>query len=187
MIRFNLINVIDVEATCYPDRIFPQGETQEIIEVGIAVVDMRTRKIVDNHSLPIKPMFSKVSPFCTELTGWTQEELDRIGTTYAEAQAILTGNFDSKNRPWISQGNTDKYFFEKEAKLTGVPYPFGAEHMNIAFLTSLLTGRSKQLGLKKALRLFGLEMQGPHHRAKSDAYNSACQLLEIVERASFKI
>lgn len=187
MLRFNLVNVIDVEATCYPGRVFPPGETQEIIEVGIAVVDLRARKIVDNHSLPIRPMFSTVSPFCTELTGWTQEELDRIGMTYQEAADILVNRFDAKNRAWASQGNTDKYFFEKETKLTGVPYPFGAEHCNIAFLTSLLTGRSKQLGLKKALRLFGLEMEGTHHRAKFDAYNSARQLLEIVKRASFKI
>lgn len=187
MIRFNLVNVIDVEATCYPDRIFPPGETQEIIEIGVAVVDLRARKIVDNLSLPIKPLYSKVSPFCTQLTGWTQEELERIGTSYAEAAQVLTGQLDSKNRPWASQGNTDKYFFEKETRLTGVPYPFGAEHFNIAGLTSILTGRSKQLGLKKALRLFGLTQEGTHHRAKDDAFNSARQFLEIVERASFKI
>lgn len=187
MLRFNLVNVIDVEATCYPDRIFPEGETQEIIEVGIAVVDLRARKIVDNHSLPIKPMFSKVSPFCTQLTGWTQEELDLIGMSYQEAAEILKSRFDSRNRLWLSQGNADVHFFQKETKLTGVPYPFGTEHMNIAALTAILTGRSKQLGLKKALRLFNLPLEGTHHRAKDDAANSARQLLEIVERASFKL
>ena len=117
MLRYDKVNVIDVEATCYPDNVFPKGETQEIIEIGIVQVDLQRRAITDSLSIPVKPQFSSVSSFCTELTGWTQAELIRIGMDYADAVNILRDRFDARNRLWVSQGNADLRFFHQQSRL----------------------------------------------------------------------
>ncbi len=186
MVKFDYVNVIDVEATCYPDgQKFPEGEVQEVIEVGVAVVDVQARQIVASDQIVVRNTLSSVSPFCTALTGWTAEALDERGVSFAEACALLTSKFSAKNRLWISQGNFDREIFESECALLGVQYPFGSDHMNLAALLSMLTGRKRQLGLKKALRLFKLDIQGKQHCGKDDAYNLARVHVEVLKRASF--
>jgi inhibitor of KinA sporulation pathway (predicted exonuclease) len=64
----HIANVIDLEMSCYPGGVFPDGERQEIIEIGLTTVDLMTRRIITTRSLPIIPTMSSISPFCTELT-----------------------------------------------------------------------------------------------------------------------
>ena len=184
MLRFDKVNVIDVEATCYPDNVFPKGESQEIIEIGIAEVDLRNRRISDSLSIPIKPQFSRVSTYCTELTGWTQRELNRSGVQYSDAVKVLKERFDSRNRLWISQGSADLRFFRQQTRLCTAPYPFGSEHMNIAVLTAILTGHTKEISMPDALRVLGVSHHGEFHKALDDATNTARQLLELQRRSS---
>lgn len=188
MVKFDYVNVIDVEATCYPDgRDFPAGEVQEIIEVGVAVVDVFAREVVASDQIVVKNTLSSVSSFCSELTGWTSEALEERGVSFAEACAHLGAKFSPKDRLWISQGNFDREIFQKQCALLGVAYPFGANHMNLAALLSMLTGRKRQIGLQKALRLFKLEPRGKRHSGKDDAYNLARVYIEILNRASFAL
>ncbi len=184
MLRFDKVNVIDVEATCYPDNVFPKGESQEIIEIGIAEVDLKNRKISDRLSIPIKPQFSRISAYCTELTGWTQRELNRSGIPYSDAVKILKERFDSRNRLWVSQGRADLRFFRQQTRLCTAPYPFGTEHMNIAVLTAILTGHVKEISMLEALRVLGVSHEGQFHSAVDDATNTARQLLELQRRSS---
>jgi inhibitor of KinA sporulation pathway (predicted exonuclease) len=186
MLRFDTVNVIDVEATCYPGNVFPKGETQEIIEIGIAVVDIRRGSITDSLSLPIKNQFSNISSHCTRLTGWTQRELDRVGMPYVDAVRILRDRFDSRNRLWVTQGRADVRYFSKQTRLCQAPYPFGAEHMNIAVLTAILTGHAKELSMENSLRALGIRHTGEYHSALDDATNTARQLLELQRRSSSK-
>lgn len=69
--RIRLLNVIDVEATCW-DRQPPPGCVSEIIEIGLTTVDVSARRRVSRHRVLARPVRSKVSAFCTELTGLTQ-------------------------------------------------------------------------------------------------------------------
>ncbi|HEY9868255.1 MAG TPA: 3'-5' exonuclease [Candidatus Obscuribacterales bacterium] len=188
MVKFDYVNVIDVEATCYPDgQDFPDGEVQEIIEIGIAVVDLFARRIVSSDQIVVKNTLSSVSPFCTELTGWTAEALQEKGVSFAEACAQLSRAYNPRDRLWISQGNFDREIFARECELLGVAYPFGSNHMNLAALLSTLTGRKRQIGLKKAMRLFKLDPLGKQHCGKDDAYNLARVYIEILNRSSFAL
>jgi len=188
MVKFDYVNVIDVEATCYPDgQKFPPGEVQEIIEIGIAVVDVCARRIVANDQIVVRNSLSSVSPFCTALTGWTAEALREKGCSFGEACSQLTAGYNPKDRLWISQGSFDKEIFESESALLGVPNPLGSHHINLAALLSMLTGRKRQIGLRKALRLFKLELEGKQHCGKDDAYNQARVYIEILNRASFSL
>lgn len=66
--------VIDVESTCWePPEVQPKNEISEIIEIGIAVVNIKSLQIIENESVIIRPQKSKVSKFCTKLTTLTQD------------------------------------------------------------------------------------------------------------------
>ena len=66
----DLLNVIDVEATCW-DGPTPPGQTNEIIEVGICVLNIRTLERVERRHIMVRPERSEISAFCAELTGIT--------------------------------------------------------------------------------------------------------------------
>jgi inhibitor of KinA sporulation pathway (predicted exonuclease) len=70
-----LLNVIDVEATCWEGQP-PPGAVSEIIEIGLAVVDLDARERVARHRILVRPARSRLSAFCTGLTGLTQAEAD---------------------------------------------------------------------------------------------------------------
>ncbi|WP_338152005.1 3'-5' exonuclease [Chryseobacterium angstadtii] len=82
------ILIIDLEATCWDERP-PRGQVSEIIEIGVCIMDASTGKISKNEGILIKPQYSKVSPFCTELTSITQKMLDDEGVMLEDALDIL--------------------------------------------------------------------------------------------------
>jgi inhibitor of KinA sporulation pathway (predicted exonuclease) len=90
-----LINVVDVEATCWEGQP-PPGQVSEIIEIGLTVVDLEQRARLAKHRILVRPQRSKVSAFCTELTSLTQDEVDQ-GVTFAAACRILARDQESNN------------------------------------------------------------------------------------------
>eukprot|EP01083_Nonionella_stella_P147520 465629_1 len=77
--RFKYLVVLDFEATCARNtRINPQ----EIIEWPAMIIDTRTNKISDKiFHFYIRPKHKpKLTAFCTELTGITQQLLDKVGS-----------------------------------------------------------------------------------------------------------
>ncbi|MFD4430477.1 DNA polymerase III, partial [Nocardia sp. NPDC058497] len=60
-----LLNVVDVEATCWAGAA-PAGQSSEIIEIGLTVVDLAARTRVSRHGILVRPARSAVSEFCTE-------------------------------------------------------------------------------------------------------------------------
>ena len=79
--------VVDLEATCWKKQP-PPGQQNEIIEVGVCLLDTETLAIEDNRGILVKPTRSKVSEFCTKLTSLTQEMVDD-GVSFAESCATL--------------------------------------------------------------------------------------------------
>lgn len=70
----HLVNVVDVEATCWAGSP-PPGAVSEIIEIGLTVVDLDAGERVARHRILVRPVRSTVSEFCTELTGLTPHEV----------------------------------------------------------------------------------------------------------------
>ena len=90
------LNVVDVEATCWQGAP-PQGQTSEIIEIGLTVVDFEAGEHgerVAKHRILVRPQRSTVSGFCAELTGLTQSEVDS-GVSFAEACKLLAAQYQS--------------------------------------------------------------------------------------------
>jgi inhibitor of KinA sporulation pathway (predicted exonuclease) len=171
------IIVIDLETT-YEDQ---AGEEppREVIEVGVCLLDPRSGDITERQSYLVKPAFSKVSDFCTELTTLSQEQVES-GIPLAEACALLKERYKTKRRVWASYGDFDRNQFERECRSKGIPYPFGARHLNVKTLFAIRHRLTQEIGMDKALRRLGLEPVGTHHRGVDDAYNVARILYTLI-------
>lgn len=73
--QFEYLFVLDFEATCVEDKKIEP--CPEIIEFPIIVVHLPTGKKIDQFHHYVKPRFNpKLTKFCTDLTGITQEMVD---------------------------------------------------------------------------------------------------------------
>ncbi|MFD0370407.1 exonuclease domain-containing protein [Streptomyces sp. NPDC059071] len=182
-----LLNVVDVEATCW-DGQPPAGAVSEIIEIGLTVVDLATRRRVSRHGILVRPARSEVSAFCTELTGLTPAQVAG-GVGFAEACRILADEHDARRRPWASWGDYDRRQFDRQCRAAGTPYPFGrpAErgHTNAKAVFTEAYGLRRRPGMAGALRIAGLPLEGRHHRGEDDAWNIAALVLDLVDRQAW--
>jgi inhibitor of KinA sporulation pathway (predicted exonuclease) len=167
-----LVNVIDIEATCW-EGTPPAGQVNEIIEIGICALDTATGAITPALSLMVRPELSTVSAFCTELTGITASDV-ATGMAFAEACDRLIAEFDAPGRLWLSWGDYDRKQFMRDCEAKQVAYLFGQDHINAKALHGRLTQpRRKQIGMARALESYGLLLKGRHHRGADDAHNIA--------------
>jgi inhibitor of KinA sporulation pathway (predicted exonuclease) len=178
-----LLNVVDVEATCWSGEP-PPGEHSEIIEIGLTVVDLAAGERVAKHGILVRPEHSRVSPFCTELTGLTQAEVDG-GVGFAAACRWLADEHDAAGRPWASWGDYDRKQFTRQCRDAGVAYPFGVRDANAKAAFAAAYGLRARPGMAKALSLAELRLAGRHHRGEDDAWNIAALVLHLRERRAW--
>ncbi len=165
------ILVVDVEATCW-DTGVPPGQANDIIEIGVTLLDVATCERTDKVGLIVRPERSSVSAFCTELTTLTQVDVD-AGISFADACALLRSEYRSHERVWASWGDYDRDQFTRQCEALGVPYPFGTRHLNVKTLYSLAHALPRELGMAAALAHAGKPLEGTHHRGVDDAWNIA--------------
>jgi inhibitor of KinA sporulation pathway (predicted exonuclease) len=176
----SLINVVDVEATCW-DGQPPPGQVSEIIEIGLTVVDLAEGTRLGKHRILVRPGRSRVSAFCTELTSLTQEDVDN-GVPFTEACRLLATEHESNRRPWASWGDYDRNQFTRQCAHTGTEYPFNADHTNAKLRFTEAHGLRKRPGMAQALEIAGLPLEGRHHRGDDDAWNIAALVLHLRSR-----
>ncbi|MEU3655726.1 3'-5' exonuclease [Streptomyces sp. NPDC032161] len=192
----DLLNVIDVEATCW-DGQPPPGAVSEIIEIGLTVVDLRAadgvfpartesraRGRIARHRILVRPARSTVSAFCTELTGLTAAEVG-TGVSFAEACRLLASEHGAGIRPWASWGDYDRNQFIRQCRATGTRYPFGRHHTNAKLPFTAAHGLRKRPGMAQALRIAGLPLEGRHHSGADDAWNIAALILDTAARGAW--
>lgn len=173
--------VIDVESTCWDQPRPPKGMTSEIIEIGIAGVDIVTPTITFSDSIMVKPVRSKVSNFCTHLTTLTQEDVDE-GILHHEACQQLKNKYSSHKKTMVSWGDYDRNMFNRMATYNDSRgrYPFGRSHLNLKNMFSIVHGLNKEIGMEQALAHIGEPLQGIHHRGVDDAKNIAVILVHTL-------
>ncbi|WP_030213222.1 3'-5' exonuclease [Streptomyces bikiniensis] len=178
-----LVNVVDVEATCWEGQ-RPPGQVSEIIEIGLTVVDLDARERLSRHRILVRPVRSRVSAFCTDLTGLTQAEVD-TGLDFAAACRLLATAYEAGRRPWASWGEYDRKQFTHQCRTTGTQYPFGRRHTNAKAVFTEAYGLSRRPGMAQALEVAGLPLEGRHHRGEDDAWNIAALVLRIAGRGAW--
>ncbi|MFD9866559.1 exonuclease domain-containing protein [Streptomyces niveus] len=179
----HLLNVVDVEATCWEGQP-PPGQVNEIIEIGLTVVDLRAGERIAKHRLLVRPARSEVSAFCTELTGLTPVEVAG-GLSFAEACRVLARDHRAGVLPWASWGDYDRNQFTRQCRRTGTEYPFGHRHTNAKAVFTASYGLRRRPGMAQALRVAGLPLEGRHHRGDDDAWNIAALVVRLAGRGDW--
>lgn len=169
--QLDKILVIDIESTCWESSP-PKGETSDIIEIGLCVFDINTRQKEEKVGWIIRPQRSKVSPFCTELTSLTQQQVEQ-GISFEAACRELKKEYSSEDRVWASYGDYDRRQFERQCKDLRIGYPFGPTHLNVKTLFAIHHKLPREMGMAQALEHLDLPLEGTHHRGIDDAWNIA--------------
>lgn len=177
-----LVNVVDVEATCWADGP-PPGQVSEIIEIGLTVVDLASGERIGRHHILVRPERSTVSAFCSELTGLAQSDVDG-GVGFAAACATLATEYGAGTRDWASWGDYDRKQFQRQCQATSADYPFG-HHVNAKALFATALGLPRPVGMAQALTIAGLPLEGRHHRGVDDAWNIAALVLHLADRGAW--
>jgi inhibitor of KinA sporulation pathway (predicted exonuclease) len=178
----SMVLVVDVESTCWgPPGDPPAGQQSEIIEIGVAAVDVGSLRIQQCDDVLVKPTHSTVSDFCTQKTTLTAAQVEK-GVTFAEACRVLKKRYQAQECTWASWGDYDRSQFERQCRLHGVGYPFGKTHVNVKNLYALAHGLPAEVGMDEALAHAGLGLEGTHHRAHWDAKNIARLMIGLLQK-----
>jgi inhibitor of KinA sporulation pathway (predicted exonuclease) len=174
------IIVIDIECTCWQGSP-PPDEEGEIIEVGICTLDVASGRRGPKRSVLVRPAHSTVSAFCTRLTTLTQAQVE-TGVSFSRVCSLLQDEYRSSERVWASYGDFDRTQFQRQCYASGIVYPFGTSHINIKTLFALTHKLPQEVGMPQALGLLRVPLEGTHHRAGDDAWNTAAILSSLLKR-----
>ncbi|UXI03518.1 3'-5' exonuclease [Photobacterium sp. TY1-4] len=168
--NFNRIVCFDLEMCCWNDG--RESRTGEIIEIGVAELDLVTGQIVRRAQHFVKPEHDEVSPFCTELTGIKPDVIAKNGKPLATILKSVEQKFGGRHKIYAAWGRDDA-ILRAECKAKDLKVPFN-EYLNLATLFRLQRHVSnKRCGLRAAMDMAGLEWEGRHHSGYVDAYNLA--------------
>lgn len=180
--RLDTVFVADVEATCWETRTEQGTMPNEIIEIGICKLHIKTGEISDISSYVVKPRFTKVSPFCTSLTGWTQAAVDDGADIAPTLLAIAQDYGMTKDHVWFSCGEYDRVKLGCGGRGSVRDlYGIGRDgsmfeqmrHVNIKTLFGLKFKLGKEMGMDRMLQHIGEKLEGRHHNGADDAANIA--------------
>ncbi|HAS6389678.1 TPA: exonuclease [Vibrio vulnificus] len=166
----NRIVCFDLEMCCWNED--GVGRTGEIIEIGLAEIDLLKGEIVKRAQYYVKPEHDEVSLFCAELTGITPRKIEKQGRPLAEVIKSMIKNFGGSNKIYASWGRDDRILMQ-ECQEKGIDAPFN-EFINIATLYRIQHRlKDKRIGHRAAQEAKGIEWEGRQHSGYVDAYNLA--------------
>lgn len=170
------IYVIDVEATCW-EKQYPDTRN-EIIEIGITPIDLKTRQLEESESILVKPVTTEISAFCTKLTTLTPEYVAEHGVEFPVAMAHLEKTCKLKKNIFASWGDYDRKAFERNCNWNRVSNPVGNMTLNVKALFAAKHGYTG--GIDKCAADVGLTFEGTHHRGVDDSRMIAKVLLTLL-------
>jgi len=185
--NFDYFLVLDFEATCVENsRIDPQ----EVIEFPILKVSGKTFQTEAQFHQYVRPeVHPELSPFCTQLTGIIQEQVDGqpdFKTTlqsvddWMRAERLLEPGVRSV---FVTCGDWDlKTMLPHQCQCLGItPPPYFSRWINIKKPFSDVTG-SFPKGIMPMLQGLGLSHQGRLHSGIDDCLNISSILKGMAER-----
>ena len=177
--NYGKVVIVDLENTCWEPREEQGDQPSEVIEIGVCVLDTKTLDISRKHSYIIKPKLSKISEFCTKLTGHTWKSV-KSGMQFDHACNKLAKEYGTKNKVWVSWGDGDRLHMEKECADKKTKYPFGPTHINLSAVYNIFMGSTVNFSVERALDKLGIGFIGKPHCGADDAYNTAMILKNLI-------
>jgi len=166
-VRDDRILFVDVEMTCW-DGLPPPGESPEIIEIGIAELDVASLSVSRAESFFVRPKRSSVSEYCEQLTNITSAELKARGRPLRELVGTLRKQFGTASKAWMAWG-PDRRAIENDCAAVGMESPFSNSFHDVGFQFSTMLGAGRAIGLSEAMAIVGVERRGRVHSGMHDA------------------
>ncbi len=161
--------VLDLEATCWRKD---KGLRTEIIEIEAVCVN-DTAQIIGVFNTFVQPkLYPVLSDFCTELTTITQNNVTNaplFPIAYQQFLSWIEGFKD--NYVLCSWGFYDKNQLIKECKLHQLDTAWLIPHISVKHQYAVIKALKRPIGMKGALELEKLSLEGLHHRGIDDARN----------------
>ncbi len=168
--NFDRIVCFDLEMCCWNDG--RTSRTGEIIEIGVAELDLNTGNIVRRAQHYVRPEHDEISPFCTELTGIKPALIEKNGKPLATILRSIEQKFGGRHKIYAAWGHDDRILM-KECVAKELKAPF-REYLNLATLFKLQRHvTNKRLGQRAAMEIAGVSWEGRQHSGYVDAYNLA--------------
>lgn len=167
---------LDLELNC-PDRFRPGDPDPEIIEIGIAELDIASLRIVCERNYLVRPHFD-ISRRCTKITGLTSEDF-KGAAPFREVIAEIGSEWPGKATS-VAWGE-DGPILTRACRQHRVRMPF-RRFIDLSQIVRQALLFESQLSLRAALELLGLEFDGCAHMAVADARNTARLHAEIIRR-----
>jgi 3'-5' exoribonuclease 1 len=162
-----LFFIMDLEATCWEES---RPGDMETIEIGAVMLEDGGFPRVEFNEF-IRPLaYPILSEFCKDLTSIRQKDVDRADPFPVVFQRFLEwlgpGPF-----VWCSWGNYDRKQLQQDCRRHNIEWPESLSlHINLKEVFARHMNR-KQCGMKRALKMLGLPLDGTHHRGIDDARN----------------
>lgn len=174
--------VLDFEATCWEN-----SNEHEIIEFPTIIVDIKNQEIVDRFECFVKPSYDpKLSEFCKNLTGITQEQVDG-GVSLSEALKMHQ-KFMSKyhNSVFVTCGDWDlKTMLPKDAWNNHLNVPnMYSKWINVKRVFSDVFKCDRAPAMPGMLSKLGLKLEGRHHRGIDDCVNIARISIALMKKGA---
>lgn len=176
--------IVDLEATCWEKGTSPSR--QEVIEIGAVLLPSSHESPSSEFARFVRPSAEPVlSAFCTQLTSIEQHHVDGADDFSIVFSAFLAW---IGPQPFIlcSWGAYDLNQLRIDCERHHLPFPAALDrHINLKKAFADWKG-IKPCGMKAALGILGLPLEGQHHRAIDDARNIARiahQLLPQLEQS----
>lgn len=176
--------VFDLEATCWEGVDVGQNE---IIEIGAVKINDQ-KQIISEFERFVKPLKHPIlSDFCMSLTSIKQEDVNNAGyfNTVAEEFKHWIG-YSAENYILCSWGLYDKKQFESDCQLFSMDTDWVLPHVNLKQQHGRIRKLQRAIGMKNALQLEGIPLEGTHHRGIDDARNIAKIFLRYFDKWSFE-
>lgn len=160
--------VIDFEATCCDRGTVPRDH-MEIIEIGAVMVERQRDqfKVVDEFQSFVHPIRHPT------LTSITQRDVDAAPLFVEVMTQFRSWLYRYDGFVFCSWGDYDLKQLRQDCDYHQVPYPIGAQHVNLKRAFTKAQGLKKKPGLAEAIAGAGLTFEGVHHRGIDDARNIA--------------
>ena len=162
--------VYDLEATCWEGQ--PYADKQEIIELAAIMLD-DYGEIVEEFQSFVSPVLAPyLSPYCKQLTGITQQQVD----TAPSFKVVLQAFWDwlpekGEELLYVNWGKYDPVYIQADCRQHNMDDDWLSPVLDLKRAYKKYKGLHTAIGLQSALKAEGIDTEGEVHRAYWDAYN----------------
>lgn len=159
----------------------------EIIEFPSVLLDTSTMEVVDTFQRFVTPKKFPVSPFCTELTGITQEQVDQHGRPFLEVleehQDWIRSHCQDTPVLLVTCGDWDlKTMLPQQCQQYKVQVPSVYRKWTNVKKPYSYRMNTRPTGMDGMLKVLKLTLDGRHHSGIDDSKNICKIVKELIKR-----